>query len=316
LKKSIVDMLFQLLTLAAAVAAAPLQKRALSADDIAVLSLANYLENLERALYTGGFNNFTDAQYTAEGFPAGFRANVGVIAQHETQHAATIASILEANGAPAIPPCTYSFPYNSPTSFVDLANMITTVGIGAYLGGSELLIDNAVLEEAAASILTVEARHDAFLRGGVGASPFPTTFDTGLTAVWAFNLAQMFIVECPMQLPIIQLPKLMLTSPAPTPNLQPPVPAGTTLTFEWDPSKFFVTVDPNAPLYVAMVNQNVSAPIFEKITKTSASTGTAPVPAGASGAVFACLTTFSGGLTLNDLTKFGTLAGPVEILLS
>lgn len=44
--------------------------------------------------------------------------------------------------------------------------------------------------------------------------------------------------------------------------------------------------------------------------------GTAPVPTGASGAVFACLTTFSGGLTLNDLTSYGTLAGPVEIILS
>lgn len=83
------------------------------------------------------------------------------------------------------------------------------MGIGAYLGGSQLVADNPTLEEAAGSILTVEARHDSYLRNGVGGSPFPSSFDTGLTALWAFNLAQMFIVECPQQLPgQVALPKL------------------------------------------------------------------------------------------------------------
>ena len=68
-----------LLSLAAAV---PLEKRqtALSEDDINVLQLAHYLENLEYNLYSGGFNKFTEEQYQAAGFPAGFRDNVGVIA--------------------------------------------------------------------------------------------------------------------------------------------------------------------------------------------------------------------------------------------
>lgn len=64
----------------------PLDKRANalppvdSAMDESVLQLALYLEHLETALYTGGYENFTDAQYTAAGFPPGFRENVGVIA--------------------------------------------------------------------------------------------------------------------------------------------------------------------------------------------------------------------------------------------
>lgn len=49
--------------------------------DESVLQLALYLEYLEFNLYTGGFENFTDAQYQAQGFPPGFRENVGVIAQ-------------------------------------------------------------------------------------------------------------------------------------------------------------------------------------------------------------------------------------------
>lgn len=51
-----------------------------SITDEMVAQLALYLEHLELSLYTGGYENFTDAQYTAEGFPPGFRENVGVIA--------------------------------------------------------------------------------------------------------------------------------------------------------------------------------------------------------------------------------------------
>lgn len=193
--------------------------------------------------------------------------------------------------------------------------MITNVGLGAYLGGSEQLTDSPVLEEAAGSILAVEARHDTYLRTGLGASPFPTSFDTGLSAVWAFNLAQMFVVSCPQQLPIVKLPKLNVTTLSPI-HLQPAVTAGTAIHFDWDPSTFFVTVAPDTPLYIAMVNQNISAPMFQPITKTGTSSGSVPVPAGFGGIAFACLTTFGGGLSLDQLTSFGTLAGPVEVLLS
>ena len=72
--------------LVALVVAAPVEKRAnvlpqvKSATDESVLQLALYLEHIEFALYTGGYDNFTDAQYSAAGFPAGFRENVGLIA--------------------------------------------------------------------------------------------------------------------------------------------------------------------------------------------------------------------------------------------
>ena len=196
---------------------------------------------------------------------------------------------------------------------------MNSVGIGAYLGGADLIMDDPMLLTEAASILTVEARHDSYLRYGINASPFPNPFDTALTALWAYNLAQMFIVSCPTQLPgVVALPKLMNTAPAPTMHLQPPVPAGTTLDFMWDPSTFFVSVDPSAPLYIAIVNQDVDTPYFQEVQNLdfAAGTGSVPVPAGVTGAAFACLTTFSGGLTLNDLSSFGTLAGPAELVLS
>ena len=52
-----------------------------SMTDELVAQLALYLEHLELSLYTGGYENFTVEQYTAAGFPPGFRENVGVIAQ-------------------------------------------------------------------------------------------------------------------------------------------------------------------------------------------------------------------------------------------
>lgn len=286
-----------------------------SATDESVLQLALYLEHLEQSLYTGGFENFTDAEYTAAGFPAGFRANVGVIADHETTHASTISSILTSAGYTPVPPCTYKFPYSSPTTFVALANMITSVGIGAYLGGGSLLTDDPTLLTAASSILTVESRHDSYLRAGLGASPFPNAFDTALSAMFAYNLAQMFIVSCPQQLPITILPKLTLVSPAPPANLQPPTIAGTSLKFEFDPSTFFVNVDPSAQLYIGMLNM-VTNVTFVEATSCGVGCVTAPVPEGAMGVAFAVLSTFNGGLDGTQLSEFGTLAGPAEVVLS
>lgn len=254
----------------------------------------------------------------AAGFKPGFRDGVGLTAQQEGEHVTTLTNLLSSNGVAPIPECTYMFPYSDPKSFVDLANMVTSVGIGAYLGGAMLLMDDPMLLTEAGSILTVEARHDAFLRAGVQGSPFPNPFDTALSALWAFNLAQEFIVQCPMQLPgVVQLPKLTVTSPAPSPDLVP-VPAGTPIEFKWDPSTFFTPVDSSKPLYIAVVNQNVEAPIFTEVQNLdfAAGTGSVPAPAGVAGAAFACLTTFSGGLDLNQLTQFGTLAGPAEIIAS
>lgn len=44
--------------------------------------------------------------------------------------------------------------------------------------------------------------------------------------------------------------------------------------------------------------------------------GNAVVPSNVDGVVYAALTTFGGNLTLNQLSAFGTLAGPVEIVVS
>ena len=233
--------------------------------------------------------------------------------QQEKTHAAALSKILTDNGEMAPRPCEYKFPYTDARSFVALANAITSVGIGAYIGGSTGLADNPDLLTKAGSILTIEARHDAYLRTGAGVSAFPTPYDTSLTALFAYNLASEFIVSCPDPLDIVSLPKLMF-QPDPMPPQIPPPAAPATLTFSWDPTKFFVTVADGTQLYIAYINQ-ISDPIFVPVTSTGMGAGTAPVSSEVGGVVFAVLTTFSGGLSAVQLSEFGTLAGPVEIVV-
>ena len=45
--------------------------------------------------------------------------------QQELIHATTITGVLSSNRRPSISPCSYSFPYTDPGSFVSLANMVT-----------------------------------------------------------------------------------------------------------------------------------------------------------------------------------------------
>lgn len=142
-------MLFTFILLTGLAVAGPMQKRSLSTQDKGALSLAMYLENLEYALFSAGCNNFTDADYSSAGYASGFHENVCIIASQERAHAQAIGSVLSSNGYDTISPCTYQFPYSNASDFVDLANKITAVGIGAYLGATEVstLSVNCILRD-------------------------------------------------------------------------------------------------------------------------------------------------------------------------
>ena len=171
--------------------------------------------------------------------------------------------------------------------------------------------------------------HDAVLRMGIQLYPFPTTFDTGLrygterivsksltdilhSASWAYNLAQEFVVSCPMHIGYPSLPELNLVDPK-----TGPIEPGSTVTFSWDPSMFFIQIDPAVQLYTAAVAENMTDPMFGPLTRVGQNMGTMQAPADLpSGVVYLCLTTFSSGLTLDELTDHGTLAGPLTIMMS
>ena len=102
-----------------------------------------------------------------------------------------------------------------------VARVVEAVGVGAYLGGSVLIEDKNILV-AAASILTIEARHQSFLNVLNGANAIPQAFDIPLTPPQVLALAGGFIQGC--DLGITPNAALAIT------NQEAPKP-GSTLTF-------------------------------------------------------------------------------------
>lgn len=74
------------------------------------------------------------------------------------------------------------------------ARIVELVGVSAYLGGAALMVD-PILLTLAASILTVEARHQTILNilSGVGTA-IPNAFDFALTPSEVLALASPFFV--------------------------------------------------------------------------------------------------------------------------
>lgn len=80
------------------------------------------------------------------------------------------------------------------------ARLVENVGVGAYLGAASLVSD-PVLLTAAASILTVEARHQTMLNVLNGATAIPQPFDIPLTPPQVLALAGAFVSGCDLGVP-------------------------------------------------------------------------------------------------------------------
>lgn len=90
--------------------------------------------------------------------------------------------------------CTYVFGLSSPKAVVATARLLENTGVAAYLGAAGDISDPAYLA-AAASILTIEARHASYLNEINGATGFPAAYDSGL------NYAQVYSIAAPLIVP-------------------------------------------------------------------------------------------------------------------
>ncbi|KAJ7667566.1 ferritin-like domain-containing protein [Mycena polygramma] len=210
-------------TLLAALAAAPLlvsarpvKSRAASANTALAFQFANVLEQLETEFYKQGIAKFQDSDFQAAGFSSSLIATQTLtnIQLDEATHTTVIQQALTDNGAT---PLTCNFKFDS--ALTDVPTMAATartveyVGVAAYLGAATI-IDDPVLLDAAASILTVEARHQTLLNVLAGASSIPSAFDIPLTPQEVLSIAGGFI-DGPCDTGITATNPLTVTNSAP-----------------------------------------------------------------------------------------------------
>jgi len=187
-----------------------------AAVDVEILQYALTLEHLEAKFYSEALGKFSDADFEAAGYGAQVRQRIGEIAVHEATHVTTLASVITAAGATPTAPCVYDFPYTDIPSFLALSAILEDVGVSAYLYKAQFINEKAYLT-AAASILAVEARHQATVSTFQATDPIPSPFDTPLTGSEVLTLATPFFVSCPASnpaLPFKTFPSLVASAAA------------------------------------------------------------------------------------------------------
>jgi Ferritin-like domain len=229
------------------------------------------LEHLESTFYNQGFAKFPDSEFMALGLNTQQVAALKTVANTESTHVTQLTAAISAAGAQPVQQCTYNFGFTTAQAMVTTARVLEAVGISAYLGAAPLVKMPAVLT-AAAQIVTVEARHQTFIRTASSAVPVPNAFDTPLGPRAVFTLASAFIQSCPTgsNLNIQAFPSIALQGGGAG------IQAGQSLVLA-DPQQ------PTGAMFCAFINQgqNMFAPL---------TTGSCQVPANMTGEVYMMVT--------------------------
>ncbi|OBZ71829.1 hypothetical protein A0H81_08226 [Grifola frondosa] len=195
-------------------------------DTIILLSeFAEVLEQFESQFYSQALSTFQDSDFISAGF---VDAQVPIeqfvsIQIDESSHASTLEVAIESLGASSISGCQFDFT----SVLVDVSTMAATarvvenLGVSAYLGAASLISD-PVLLTAAASIMTIEARHQTILNILTAGTAIPQAYDIAFTPSEVLAIASTFISGC--DIGITANPTLSTTN---TGSVQP----GTQLSF-------------------------------------------------------------------------------------
>ncbi|MCJ1285719.1 hypothetical protein MMC26_005060 [Xylographa opegraphella] len=278
---------------------------ALSKSALNDIQVANFLENLESAFFQAAVTNIT--AWGTTGFPDDTLDIVRRVAAQEQVHVATFEAILTHFDTPVIPPCQYQFPVTDTASFLKLAQIITSVGIGAVinLAATTSVTDPALIQNLASTV-TNEARQDAFFRqAALGLVPNPTPQDTQISAIWALNLALPFVVpnSCPLFPEVPLFPAMNVV--APTGNS----------TGDQGTITFSTTAGVLGNLSIAWINQ-ANLPVYTPVARTLvAGQLTSVIPPGMGGMAFAALVNQTTAKDVAALTTM-TLAGPATVQIS
>jgi hypothetical protein len=163
------------------------------ASEVDVLNYALTLEHLEATFYREALVEFDVDAFTTWGFQPGVYDRLEEIADHEAQHVTTLTGVIDSLGAEPVAEATYEFGYTDARGFIEIALAIEDVGVAAYQGAAQYLIDNDQLLTAALTIHGVEARHAAYLALMNSGNPFPESFNPSMTPEEVLATAGPFI---------------------------------------------------------------------------------------------------------------------------
>jgi hypothetical protein len=274
--------------------------------DVDILQFALTLEWLEFTFYNQGFQQFGDDQFLALGLTSQQILDLKSLGTSEGTHVTFLQSALAQQNIQPVGPCEYNFGFTDAATMVATAGILESVGVSAYLGAAPLVTDPTILS-AAGSILTIEARHETFVRAATGVTASPSPFDTPLGPKAVFTLAAPFITSCPggSNLALTPFPTLTVTQPAEAAaGGITPLTAGTILNFQTDAGA-------EQALFCGFTNSaNPGGTAFTAYTVESG----CELPPNMAGVVYVTLTTASA--TDGVLTDDVTLAGPLVMQLS
>ncbi|KZV98172.1 hypothetical protein EXIGLDRAFT_329109 [Exidia glandulosa HHB12029] len=280
-----------LLALVAAVAATDSASSSTpSVTDVDILQYALTLEHLEAAFYKEALGKFKSSDFASGGEQYTLFQQ---IAGHEQTHVETLTSVIGADKATKA--CNYSFPYTDVGGFKALAQVLEGVGTSAYLGAAHYLTNPAYVT-AAGSILTVEARHSAWLATTNGEDPWPGAFDTPLGLNQVYSLAAAFITSCPSTNPALPVKAFPALSASTASNLK----AGESVTFNL-PSTVNST---SGQLYAAFLTGGT----IEYAPYTVNQSVTIPTSVNSTGTIYAVITSSNSSVTDDN-----TVAGPAVL---
>jgi hypothetical protein len=129
----------------------------IGSGDLGVLNYAYALEQLEAAFYT----QVVATPY--KGMDSGQLHCFKVIRQHEVCHREFFKAALDSNAIPALTPDFSKIDFTSGASVIGTAKAFEDLGVQAY-DGAGYLIKNADYLTIAGKIVSVEARHAAYIR--------------------------------------------------------------------------------------------------------------------------------------------------------
>jgi len=158
-----------------------------------VLQYALTLEHLEATFYREGLATFDEQAFIDAGFQASVREYIAIIGEHEATHVETLTGVINDLGEEPVTEQSYDFGYADLVGFLATAAAVENLGVNAYTGAAQYLIEEDDLLTAALTIHGNEARHAAYLNILTGASPFPNAVDAPQTPDEVLAIAGPFI---------------------------------------------------------------------------------------------------------------------------